>query len=125
MDLSPFVINTLVAFVLGTGIGLERQFGAHPAGLLAPTHWFALVRRYSSACRCCSPSRNCQPPPIAAQVVSGIGFLGGGVILREGMTVRGMNTAATLWCNAAIGSLAGAGFAGHAAVGARWFSAFI
>ena len=47
---------------------------------------------------------------MASYVVSGIGFLGGGVILREGMNVKGMNTAATLWCSAAVGALAGAGF---------------
>ena len=46
---------------------------------------------------------------IAAQVVSGIGFICGGAILREGITVRGMNTAATLWCTAAIGTLVGFG----------------
>jgi putative Mg2+ transporter-C (MgtC) family protein len=50
-------------------------------------------------------------------VVSGIGFLGGGVILREGLTVRGLNTAATLWCAAAIGSLSGAGLLLHAGIG--------
>ena len=54
---------------------------------------------------------------IAAQVVSGIGFLGAGVIMREGMTVRGLNTAATLWCSAAIGILCGLGFALEAAIG--------
>jgi putative Mg2+ transporter-C (MgtC) family protein len=57
------------------------------------------------------------PTRIAAQVVSGIGFLGGGVILREGLTVRGLNTAATLWCAAAIGSLSGAGLLLHAGTG--------
>jgi putative Mg2+ transporter-C (MgtC) family protein len=46
---------------------------------------------------------------IAAQVVSGIGFLGAGVIMREGLTIRGLNTAATLWCSAAVGSLSGVG----------------
>jgi putative Mg2+ transporter-C (MgtC) family protein len=55
---------------------------------------------------------------VAAQVVSGIGFLGGGVILREGLTVRGLNTAATLWCSAAVGSLAGAGLFTVATFGA-------
>ena len=50
------------------------------------------------------------PTRIAAQVVSGIGFLGAGVILREGLNIRGMNTAATLWCSAAVGALAGSGF---------------
>ena len=47
---------------------------------------------------------------VASYVVSGIGFLGGGVILRDGLNVRGLNTAATLWCTAAVGSLAGCGF---------------
>ncbi len=50
------------------------------------------------------------PTRVAAQVVSGIGFLGAGVILREGTSVRGINTAAILWCAAAIGSLVGSGF---------------
>ncbi|WP_347070251.1 MgtC/SapB family protein, partial [Escherichia coli] len=44
---------------------------------------------------------------IIAYVVSGIGFLGAGVIMKEGMNVRGLNTAATLWCSAAVGSIAG------------------
>ena len=55
---------------------------------------------------------------IAAQVVSGVGFLGGGVILREGASVRGLNTAATLWCAAAVGSMIGSGLLLHAYVGA-------
>jgi putative Mg2+ transporter-C (MgtC) family protein len=54
------------------------------------------------------------PTRIAAQVASGIGFLGAGVILREGLSVRGLNTAATLWCSAAVGSLAGLGLTGAA-----------
>lgn len=49
------------------------------------------------------------PTRVAAQVVSGIGFLGAGLIFREGLSVRGLNTAATLWCSAAVGVLAGAG----------------
>ncbi len=57
------------------------------------------------------------PTRIAAQIVSGIGFLGGGVILREGASVRGLNTAATLWCASAIGALVGAGFLFQAYVG--------
>jgi putative Mg2+ transporter-C (MgtC) family protein len=54
---------------------------------------------------------------VAAYVVSGIGFLGGGVILKEGFTIRGLNTAATLWCTAAIGTLAGLGETGFASLG--------
>jgi putative Mg2+ transporter-C (MgtC) family protein len=57
------------------------------------------------------------PTRVAAQIVSGIGFLGAGVILREGLTVRGLNTAATLWCAAAVGSLAGAGLYSIAVAG--------
>jgi putative Mg2+ transporter-C (MgtC) family protein len=54
------------------------------------------------------------PTRVAAQVVSGIGFLGAGLIFKEGLSVRGLNTAATLWCSAAIGVLSGAGFLAHA-----------
>jgi putative Mg2+ transporter-C (MgtC) family protein len=61
--------------------------------------------------------KDASPTRIAAQVVSGIGFLGGGVILREGLNVKGMNTAATLWCSAAVGSLVGAGHLSYALVG--------
>jgi putative Mg2+ transporter-C (MgtC) family protein len=55
---------------------------------------------------------------IAGQVVSGIGFLGAGVILRNGLSITGLNTAATLWCSAAIGTLAGYGMYGSATTGA-------
>lgn len=50
------------------------------------------------------------PTRMAAQIVSGMGFLGAGLILREGNHVRGLNTAATVWCSAAIGTLSGSGF---------------
>ena len=61
---------------------------------------------------------------IAAQVVSGIGFIGAGVIFREGLSINGLNTAATLWCSAAIGVLCGSGFAkeGAAAAGVVLFA---
>ncbi len=58
------------------------------------------------------------PTQIPAYVVSGVGFLGGGVILKEGATIRGLNTAATLWCAASIGSLSGFGFFSQALIGA-------
>ncbi len=53
---------------------------------------------------------------MAAQVVSGIGFLGAGAIMREGLTIKGLNTAATLWCSAAVGVACGAGLLGLAAL---------
>src|SRR5438874_2033564 len=64
------------------------------------------------------------PTRVAAQVVSGIGFLGAGLIFREGMSVRGLNTAATLWCSAAIGVLTGAGYLAYAAL-ATGFVVFV
>ena len=59
------------------------------------------------------------PTRIAAQIVTGIGFLGAGVILREGVNVHGLNTAATLWCSAMVGTIVGEGFwaAGGVAAG--------
>jgi putative Mg2+ transporter-C (MgtC) family protein len=114
MDFFLDIAHIAVALVLGMIIGLERQWRQHPAGLrttalvclgAALYVWLAHLVTDNS------PSR------IAAQVVSGVGFLGGGVILREGLNVRGLSTAATLWCSAAVGSLAGAGFPAHAVVG--------
>src|SRR4029077_1307690 len=58
------------------------------------------------------------PTRVAAQVVSGIGFLGAGIIFREGLQVTGLNTAATLWCSAAVGLLAGSGHPLHACAAA-------
>ncbi len=102
-----FVGRILIALVLGVVIGIERQLGQHPAG----------VRTNALVCLGAAlfvNLSNLLPDPekskIAAQVVSGIGFLCGGVILREGINVRGMNTAATLWCSAAIGTTVGLGY---------------
>jgi len=111
-----FVIRLGVAFLLGSALGLERQWRQRMAGLrtntLVATGAALFVMLSALTPGDSSPTR------VAAQVVSGIGFLGGGVILREGLTVRGLNTAATLWCAAAIGALAGAGLLFHASVGA-------
>jgi putative Mg2+ transporter-C (MgtC) family protein len=110
-----FILNVTGALVMGALIGLERQFRQHPAGLRTN----ALVSVGSALFVSLSQliDNDGSPTRIAGQVVSGIGFLGGGVILREGFNVRGMNTAATLWCSAAIGTLAGSGFLWQAAFG--------
>jgi putative Mg2+ transporter-C (MgtC) family protein len=100
---------------MGMAIGLERQYRQHTAGLRTNTLVCVGAALFVSLSQLLSPESS--PTRIAAQVVSGIGFLGGGVILREGFNVRGMNTAATLWCSGAVGTLAGAGFLAHAAVG--------
>jgi putative Mg2+ transporter-C (MgtC) family protein len=113
-SMAIFVLNTAVALLLGMAIGLERHFRHHPAGLRTNALVCLGAALFVSLSLMVG---NDSPTRIAAQVVSGIGFLGGGVILREGLNVRGMNTAATLWCSAAIGTLAGLGLLAQAAIG--------
>lgn len=104
---------------LGTLIGVERQYRSRRAGLrtnalvAVGSTLFVLLSAHGFG----SVGGTPDPTRVAAQIVSGIGFLGGGVILRDGFSVRGLNTAATLWCTAAVGALAGAGLYSTAAVG--------
>jgi putative Mg2+ transporter-C (MgtC) family protein len=107
MNLVTFLENIGAALLLGVVIGLERQIHQHPAGLRTT----ALVCVGAALFVSLPALTEDKPDPVrmASYVVTGIGFLGGGVILREGMNVKGMNTAATLWCSGAIGALAGAG----------------
>ncbi len=102
-----------VAAGLGGVIGLERELDEKAAGLR--THMlvavgsalFTMVGAYGFSD---FPSRTIDPTRVAAQVVTGIGFLGAGLIFRQGFTIRGLTTAASLWLVAAIGMSAGAGF---------------
>jgi putative Mg2+ transporter-C (MgtC) family protein len=115
MVVFDFALRVAAALTLGAMIGAERQLRQRMAGLRTN----ALVAVGASLFVMVSvlegdPDGHLR---IAAQVVSGIGFLGAGVIMREGMTVRGLNTAATLWCSAAIGVLCGLGFSLEAAIG--------
>ena len=104
-DWTPY-LHLLLALVLGTAIGLERLLRHNPAGL----HTNALVALGSAGFVMAGTlTSGDSPTRIAAQVVSGIGFLCAGVILRHGMTVRGLNTAATVWCASAVGVLAAVG----------------
>ncbi|TCT13996.1 putative Mg2+ transporter-C (MgtC) family protein [Natranaerovirga pectinivora] len=115
MNLITFSSRVLVAFLLGILIGTERQWRQRMAGLRTN----ALVAVGSSLFVLLSAmvEFDSSPTRTAAAVVSGIGFLGGGVILREGFHVRGLNTAATLWCSAAVGVLCGGGFLVEAFIG--------
>lgn len=110
-----FTIRLAVAFLLGSIIGLERQWRQRMAGLRTNT-LVATGAALFVMLGVMTPGAN--PTQIPAYVVSGVGFLGGGVILKEGATIRGLNTAATLWCAAAIGSLSGFGFFPQAVIGA-------
>ena len=112
-----FAIRLGLALILGALIGAERQWRQRMAGLrtnalvAAGAAMFVMLTALTT--RAADDSFR-----IAGQVVSGIGFLGAGVILRNGLTITGLNTAATLWCSAAIGTLAGYGLYGSAATGA-------
>jgi putative Mg2+ transporter-C (MgtC) family protein len=113
MELGEFVVRVAAALLLGAAIGVERQWHHRLAGLRTNT----LVATGAAAFVALNGMvADGGPTRIAAQVVSGIGFLGAGVIFREGLNVRGLNTAATLWCAAAVGTLAGAGFVAAAAI---------
>lgn len=104
------------AVVLGACIGFERQWRQRMAGLRTNT-LVALGAATFVLFAGLIPG-DASPTRVAAQVVSGIGFLGAGLIFKEGLNVRGLNTAATLWCSAAIGVLCGAGLQWHAALAA-------
>jgi putative Mg2+ transporter-C (MgtC) family protein len=105
LELGDFLMRILAALGMGLAIGIERQLGQHPAGVRTN----ALVCLGSALFVTLSTIDKSDSTRIAGQIVSGVGFVAGGVILREGINVRGMNTAATLWCSAAIGTLAGFG----------------
>ena len=102
-------LRLIVALVLGAVIGVERELQRMPAGFR--THAlvalgsaiFTIVSAYAFTGSLSDPTR------IAAQIVSGVGFLGGGAILHYGGTVRGLTTAASLWAVAAVGMASGAG----------------
>lgn len=113
-DFLDTLISLTVAFVLSTLIGAERQYRLRTAGLrtnvLVAVSAAAFVDIGMHLTGADGAVR------IIAYVVSGIGFLGAGVIMKEGMNVRGLNTAATLWGSAAVGACAGADLIAQAAV---------
>lgn len=113
MDLSQdqvdAAVRLAVAAAFGMAIGVERELREQAAGLR--THMlvavgsclFTIVSAYGFQGPDVDPSR------VAAQIVTGIGFLGAGAILREGLSVRGLTTAASLWIVAAVGMAVGLG----------------
>jgi putative Mg2+ transporter-C (MgtC) family protein len=105
---TTFAIRLLIGFFLAVGIGIERQWLKNRA-VLKINVLVALGSEMFMMLSIMTPN-DASPTRIAAQIVSGVGFLGGGLILREGGNVIGINTAATLWCAAAIGALVGSGF---------------
>jgi putative Mg2+ transporter-C (MgtC) family protein len=101
-----------VAFALGTAIGAERQYRQRSAGLR--TNVLVAVGAASFVDLALRLTGADGAVRVIAYVVSGIGFLGAGAIMKEGLNVRGLNTAATLWCSAAVGACAGSGLLAEA-----------
>jgi len=117
IDVIDIAIRIAAGVAFGTAIGVERQWRARRAGVrtnalvaLGST-LFVIMGAYSFGGPDADPTR------VAAQVVSGIGFLGAGVIMKQGASISGLNTAATLWASAAVGALAGGGLVWVAGAG--------
>lgn len=114
LDYTQFLLQIIVCFLLSSCIGIERQYRRRAVGLrtiiLVSLGAFLFVR-FSFAFPGSDMTR------VAAQVVAGIGFLGAGVIIKGEKSVKGLTTAATLWCAAAIGILCSANLLFEAAIG--------
>lgn len=118
-NLAEMIARIGISFVLGLAVGMERQWRARMAGLRTNvlvsvgSALFVLFGAYAF-----TDNAEADPTRVAAQVVSGIGFLGAGVIWRQHGSISGLNTAATLWATAAVGVLSGAGLYVAAGAGA-------
>jgi len=107
------------ACLLGAMVGFERQWHQRTAGLR--TNILVSIGAAAFTIFGATYLDGQSVPRIVAQVVSGIGFLGAGAIMRDGFTVQGINTAATIWCSAGLGTFCGAGYHREALI----FSFFI
>ena len=114
ISIEELAIRLAVALVLGALIGIERQWRQRTAGLR--TNVLVALGSASFTVFSVMTPDEISPTRVAAQVVSGIGFLGAGVIMRTGVNIQGLNTAATLWCAVAVGIFAGAGYLVPAAI---------
>src|ERR1700680_1054070 len=117
-------VRILGALAIGAAIGLERTFHGRPAGfrthslVCVASSLLMLVTVYQSEwmTEITIDAIRTDPTRMAQGIMTGIGFLGAGVIFKEGLTVRGLTTAASIWVTAAIGILIGIGF---------WFAAVV
>ncbi len=117
METSEFILRLLAAMAAGGIIGLERELSNKSAGLKTNmlvsigASIYVLINLALT-----DKQGEGDPTRIVGQIVTGIGFLGGGVILHRGASVHGLTTAATIWCSAAVGCLAGLGMYIEAAI---------
>lgn len=114
MPLELALVELGLATVLCGAVGLEREWRQQTAGLR--THWLVGLGSCLYTLLSIHAFGAVDPSRVAAQIVTGIGFVGGGAILRQGLSVRGLTTAATLWTVGAIGMACGTGSFGVASV---------
>lgn len=117
MELLDLIFRILIALIAGMVIGFERQWHHKSAGLRTNT-LVCMGAAFYVIISIMLTQESGDVTRIIGQVVTGIGFLGAGIIFREGANIHGLTTAATVWCSSAIGCMAGAGFFTEAAVAA-------
>jgi putative Mg2+ transporter-C (MgtC) family protein len=109
------IVRLIVGTLLGFAIGFERQLRQRAAGLQTSSLVTVGAALFATIAPSFGVENNFQ---IIANIVTGVGFLAGGVIIKDGMSVSGLNTAATMWAAAAVGALAGVGLYNEATLGA-------
>lgn len=116
VEITEYIFRIGAAFLLGGIIGFERQWQQKDAGLRTNTLVAIGAASYVLLSLDLHSLAGGDPGRVTAQIVTGIGFIGAGVIMKDGFGVKGLNTAATIWCSAAVGTLAGMGFLAEAVV---------
>ncbi len=118
MDLSTYIYHLSIALALGAAIGLERQWRHKSAGLRTNILVSVGAALYVLLSMEITAGGQGDVTRIIGQIVTGVGFIGGGIIFKKGADVHGLTTAATIWCSSAIGAMAGAGMLAQAAIAA-------
>ena len=123
MPLAVFLNRLLCALLAGIAIGIERQLRKRNAGLavnalvsVGACIFILISESVIMASMLNGGPVNNDNLRVLSQVVTGVGFLGAGVIMRNGLTIHGLNSAATIWCSAAVGCLCGYGMWRYAAI---------
>jgi putative Mg2+ transporter-C (MgtC) family protein len=114
LPLPDFLARLLLGTCLGLLIGVERYLQGRPAG----GHTAGLIAAGSALFASIQPASGESADRVIANIVTGVGFIAGGVILHQGANVTGLNTAATMWATAAVGALAGVGLFREASIAA-------